>query len=119
MGLDSFWMYGDEPLYLDFDPELNLIGGMFSGSGAGSFRGKSYSDFIENISGVSLYQEDMPNEDVVRIAEALENTSMETKVSLLKEDWGGMEDNYEQHITDVTRMFRSYADYGATLHGWW
>ena len=85
----------------------------------GSFRGKAYADFIENISGISLYQENMSNDEVREIAEALEAGDMKEMVELLREDWGGGEEDYFQHITDLTRMFRAYADAGAILHGWW
>ena len=124
MGLDSYWLKDEEthvPMELEFEPELKLIGGMMSGSGSGSFRGKAYSDFIENVSGISLYQKDMPNKEVKQIADALEKMCMASNVGLLADDWGtSMEkEELEQHINDLTRMFRAYADAGAILHGWW
>jgi len=49
-----------------------LCGGLFSGNGAGpSFRGKVYNDIIENLTEVSLYQEEIPNETVRNMADTL------------------------------------------------
>jgi hypothetical protein len=124
MGLDSYWLKDEEthtPMELEFEPELNLISGIMSGSGSGSFRGKAYSDFIERISGISLYQETMPNSEVHKIANALEDTDTDVMRQYFKDEWGFDESKeyYDQHINDLTRMFRAYADAGAILHGWW
>ena len=57
MGLDSFWRHPIEGTPdLEFNPPLTLCGGMLSGNGQGSFRGKVYEDVIKSITGVSLYQ---------------------------------------------------------------
>lgn len=49
-----------------------LCGGLFSSNGnGGSFRGKVYNDFIESISGVTLYQEMMSSDDIEKIVNNL------------------------------------------------
>lgn len=95
-----------------FKPELNLCGGMFSGHGSGSFRGKVYNPVIEEIADVSLYQDEIPNETVRAIADKLEACPFEEAPG---NGYGMTAEEY----ADLKRMFRAYADAGATLKGWW
>ena len=126
MGLDSIWiMPGEqeiiekyknddsdgtqmwierEALHPNFEPELRICGGMCSGHGFQSFRGKVYAELIEEQTGISLYQDELSNEQVKEIADVLDN-------------W--IEDVSNQESKDFVRMFRAYADAGATLRGWW
>lgn len=105
MGLDSFWVYpdGDDVKHPEFDPPLRLCGGMFSGNGSGSFRGKVYDADIRVVTGQSLYREVIDNETVRLMAERLEMFSTS--------------ESPEQK--DLARMFRAYADAGFMLKGWW
>lgn len=108
MGLDSFWVHpdGEDVPHPEFDPPLRLCGGMFSGNGSGSFRGKVYEDLVREVTGHSLYQEVIDNETVRAMADdlaVLQNCSSR--------------DNIEQK--DIARMFRAYADAGFELKGWW
>jgi hypothetical protein len=85
-----------------------------SGHGGGSFRGKVYSTFIEDVSGESLYQKEIPNETVEKIADALEDyewDGTEPDSYWAPDDRGGFE--------ALCQMFRYYADEGAYLVGWW
>jgi hypothetical protein len=50
MGLDSIWKMPDGVNHPAFEPALDLCGGLFSGFGQGSFRGKVYNEFIEHVS---------------------------------------------------------------------
>lgn len=110
MGLDSFWKHPVEGTPdPEFDPPLALCGGMFSGNGRGSFRGKVYAEVIKDITGVSLYQEHIPNEAVREMAKALE-------------EWtDGQDADYEDEegLFDLSRMFNAYANAGFELIGWW
>lgn len=108
MGLDSFWKCKKK---IKFDPPLKLIGGMFSGHGEGSFRGKVYDLFIYDISDISLYQSEISNADVVRIADALDKH--------VCDDSCNFDDDAHANLNDLRRMFRTYADAGAVLIGWW
>jgi hypothetical protein len=116
MGLDSIWalrpehereVEAEHPV---FDPPLRLCGGLCSNYGHISFRGGYYSWFIEDVSGVSLYQTRVPNEGIRRIAEALE------RYTPTPED---LEAFTQEELNDLKRMFRAYADAGAWLAGWW
>ncbi len=130
MGLDSFWRLPKYPLNSDlnekmfmelgnekvehpkFNPPLKLVGEITSGHGVESFRGKVYTDFIGDITEISLFQEEMSNEQVKKIADKLEATEY-------KKDWEEDYDLTKQNFNDLKRMFRAYADIGATLDGWW
>ena len=120
MGLDNYWLmpeeneFGDKPdSHPIFDPPLRLCGGMLSGNGCPSFRGKVYAGFVESVSGFSLYK-DLSNEQVKQIAEALEGQISEESRSQFWE-----EDDTPETINDLRRMFRTYADHGARLVAWW
>lgn len=118
MGLDVYWKIGrgnegyEKAKKIIFRPQLCLIGGMLSGHGRGSFRGKVYTNFIEQQTGVSLYQENISSRDVKKISNRLQ-----------KMNWYvGLNKRYnisKQEFNDLKRMFKRYADAGATLHGWW
>jgi hypothetical protein len=120
MGLDSIWILPGEDKGNDrsdelpyFDPELHLVTGILFDTPR-SFRGKTYSELIELITGVSLYQEEITNAKVKQMATALEE-------HVLKEadrEFLYLDDK-EQEYTDLKRMFRAFADAGASLNGWW
>ena len=120
MGLDSIWVMPGEDREHDrtdelpyFDPELHLITGILFDTPR-AFRGKTYNEIIERITGISLYQEEIHNEKVNQMAVALEEHVLtpEDKEYLYLDD-------KEQEYTDLKRMFRAFADAGALLHGWW
>lgn len=118
MGLDSIWRIGKGPNDLIkaqkviFRPQLNLVGGMFSSHGKGSFRGGYYNDFIQQQTGVSLKQKTISSAKVKEMSDQLQ-----------KINWYiGIKKRYKiskQEFNDLKRMFKRYAKEGATLHGWW
>jgi hypothetical protein len=116
MGLDSYWLKlckpGETAPVITFDPPLNLISGIMSEHGEGSFRGKVYAETIEHLSEISLYQELMENTNVQNIATALEqhieNTQHEPEIESIDPD-----------LKDLARMFRAYGNAGYSLIGWW
>jgi hypothetical protein len=131
MGLDSIWyMPGEKEiceredhtfeerlaLHPTFDPELKLVGGMFSGNGRQSFRGKAYYEFVEQVTGVSLYQDDIDNATIRKMADALEAHELTPDES---RELSYCDRKGEDEFNDLKRMFRTYADAGAFLHGWW
>lgn len=104
MGLDSFWEHPTEGTPdPDFDPPLQLCGGMLSGNGQHSFRGKVYNEIVESVTGVSLYQERIPNSVVQQMA---------AKLALELTD--GSDES-----ADLVRMFLAYGAAGFDLIGWW
>ena len=117
MGLDSFWKLPKRKKKPVFEPELMLCGGMLSGHGNGSFRGKVYDHLIESVTGVSLYQEEIDDETVCLMADALDANPYDT----LPEEWtdGDYGNVAADEYHDLQRMFRAFADKGATLHGGW
>jgi hypothetical protein len=112
MGLDCFWEMPDGKEHPEFNPPLELCGGMFSGHGSESFRGKVYARFVEEVSGESLY-EDLTNKQVKKIADALESDEAIKRMDYLWE-----EDQNSKVLKDLRRMFRKYANAGATLKTW-
>jgi hypothetical protein len=98
----------------------NLVGGMLSANGQGSFRGKCYDQFIEDITGESLYQEEIRNDNVIAMAEALEEfLSGHMKVKdqdLINVDYGDMSFG---EARDLAKWFRVTADNGYSVVGWW
>jgi hypothetical protein len=109
MGLDSFWKGS---VGVTFNPPLRLIGGMLSGNGDGSFRGKCYADFVERVTGESLYQEVIKPEVVKQMAEKI-------AVQQWEEQEAGREFENEVEFKDLQRMFQAYAAAGHSLCGWW
>lgn len=101
-----------------FDPPLDLMGGMLSGNGSGSFRGKQYADIIMEVTGESLYH-DLDANRLRMICDKLENTPY-------NQDWGTEEKSpnfgypcSEHDYNDLRRMFRGYMDAGATLYAFY
>lgn len=113
MGLDNFWEVPDPSKAPKFKPKLHLCGGLCSDNGTGSFRGKVYSEVIEGVSGISLYQEVITNEQVKLIADSLQDT--EYKHAKKYSGW----DLTKEEYADLVRMFTQYAKAGAILKSWW
>ena len=73
MGLDNIWKVPEGTPHPSM--EVDLCGGMFSGPGeqtCESFRGKVYSEFIEALSGISLYQDTISGDELEHILSSLE-----------------------------------------------
>jgi hypothetical protein len=120
MGLDNFWKLPEGSTPPTFDPPLRLCAGMLSSNGEGSFRGKVYDPILEALSAPSLYSETLSNQEIQTIANILEKTPYEAFQTRLQKtnttlNWPINREEYE----DLTRMFSTYAQTGATLHGWW
>ena len=70
MGLDSYWLDGDKKK-ASVPGHFRLVGGMLSGHGNDSFRGKCYAGLVESVTGVSLYQELIAPEVVREMSDKL------------------------------------------------
>jgi len=84
VGLDSYASRtpGDVALSPEDEEEfatsgIELCGGLFSGGGGASFRGKVYLDVIDRVAGILIYQDWTTPEDVRRIWVALERADEE------------------------------------------
>lgn len=117
MGLDSFWVMPEGKETIVFSPSLQVCGGMFSNAKMGSFRGKIYAELIQKISGISLYQDKISNEDILHISNRLEETvksgEMEDAVKSTYYDLN------KQEIKDLCRMFKKFGQAGASLINSW
>lgn len=114
MGLDNFWQEAPEDdakgVSLEFDPPLQLCGGMFSGHGSGSFRGNVYKGFIQDATDAeySLYDVLSP-EQVADIATILEACTLDPADYLIE----------EEEVEDLIRMFKAYAEAECYLVPWY
>ena len=111
MGMDNYWMKNKEELG-EVEGEFKICGGMLSGNGNDSFRGKVYFRFIEDVCNENLYDEMIPNETVKQMADDLEAT-----------EWRDSQiENYdieEEEFKDLVKMFRLHADAGHYLVSSW
>ena len=110
MGLDNFWILPGQQPHPNFNPPLNLCGGMFSSHGQESFRGKVYASFCEEAMGINLYKDSLSNEELL-------NANL--NLSKWLETQSTWETLSKQEILDVQRMFNKYASLGATLESWY
>jgi len=111
MGLDNFWKKSEEEAGT-IEGDFKLCGGLFSGSGNHSFRGKIYARLIEDITNESLYDDLIPNEKVKEMADALESTEF-------RPEYITHYDIEEDEFKDLVRMFRLHADAGHYLISWY
>jgi hypothetical protein len=115
MGLDNYWMKSkEEPGVIEGN--FNICGGMLSGNGNDSFRGKVYHRFIEDVTEESLYGDRetgiIPNETVKKMAEDLEKTEW-------RDSYIENYDIEEKEFKDLVKMFRLHADAGHYLVSSW
>ena len=115
MGLDCFWYEQNRTERANVDGDFSLCGGMLSGVGNDSFRGKVYNDLVELATGVSLYQEWIDNETISAMADALEAFDF----SIYTEDATCTWQIRPEEFQDLKTIFRIHADAGNVLHGWW
>ncbi|MFM6944960.1 MAG: hypothetical protein ACKOXV_06705 [Bacteroidota bacterium] len=115
MGLDNFWKKSKDEAGV-IEGEFKICGGMFSGSGNDSFRGKVYDRFVEDVTGISLYGDpdtfEVPNEIVKQMADDLEATEW-------RDSYIENYDIEEEEFKDLVKMFRLHADAGHYLLAWY
>ena len=116
MGLDNYWMKNKEELGV-IEGDFKVTGGVFSGSGNDSFRGKVYYRFVEDVTEVSLYGDpdknsihyrEIPNEIVKKMADDLEATEW-------RDSYVENYDIEDYEFKDLVKMFRLHADAGHYL----
>lgn len=97
-----------------------LCGGIFSGNGNGaSFRGKVYNDFIESISGVTLYQEMMGSDDIETIVNNLRlvlSKSILEGVETVDSKYGVVT---VDEIYSLLKWFSVVSKNNGNVMGWW
>lgn len=114
MGLDNYWV-DKEKKQASIEGEFKVCGGMLSGHGNDSFRGKVYSDLIETVSGFSLYTDYLDPAVIQLIASRLEDYPYEAANNCSDEEDGISEEEFK----DLQRMFRAHADAGHGLTSWY
>jgi len=123
MGLDSYASRspGDIALTPEDEEEfakaeIELCGGMVSGDGGSSFRGKVYLDVVDRVAGVNLMQEWVPPREIRRVWEAFARADEDVVVA------GSQDDHYPVSVEEVEQLrefFRVCAERGLGLIGWW
>ena len=115
MGLDNIWKKSKDENGV-IEGEFKICGGVFSGHGNDSFRGKVYNRLVEDITGVSLYGDpetcEVPVEAVKQMAIDLEETEW-------RDSYIQNYDIEEEEFKDLVRMFRLHADAGHYLLAWY
>ena len=115
MGLDNIWKKNKDENGV-IEGEFKICGGVFSGHGNDSFRGKVYNRFVEDVTGVSLYGDpetcEVPNDTVKQMADDLEATEW-------RDSYIVNYDIEEEEFKDLVRMFRLHADAGHYLLAWY
>jgi hypothetical protein len=115
MGLDNIWKKNKDENGV-IEGEFKICGGVFSGNGNDSFRGKVYERFVEDVTGVSLYGDpetfETSNETVKQMADDLDATEW-------RDSYIQNYDIEEHEFKDLVKMFRLHADAGHYLLAWY
>lgn len=131
MGLDStfgFRQTNDDgswtgvPLRLPQNPD-GLVYGVMQDTGDAGFRGKVYADFVEAMTGVSLYAEAIPHDVVCQMAKELRTVYNAATDGCVHQNFALFECLYglsEEDIRPLVELFESAAAIdGTELWGWW
>lgn len=119
MGLDTYSSKQDLDVYKDI---TGLCGGILSGNGQGSFRGKVYDNFILRVTEESLYQERIPNVTVRKMARKLTDYVKNNTKKSHDEQQLEAEDSWDvtwKEAKILAEWFRITAGYDADVEGWW
>jgi hypothetical protein len=123
MGLDTYASRSPGDIKLTAEDRLafeqaaiELCGGIMSGDGGSSFRGKVYLDAVDRVADASLGAEWIPPEEVRDIAAAFERCDPARVVADSKDDRYPVS---EVEVRELRRFFRLCAERGLGLIGWW
>lgn len=123
MGLDTYPSRGPGDIELTAEDRLafeqaaiELCGGIWSGDGGASLRGKVYLDVVERVAGVSLLSEWITPEQVRDIADAFDHCDPAEVVGEARSDRYPVA---EIEVLELRRFFRVCGDRGLGLIGWW
>ena len=111
MGLDNFWKDGEEDGIIE--GSYRICGGMCSDHGNSSFRGKVYSAIVSSLTGTSLYQDKIENEEVVKMGKILAEAGYEKAAS--HSDYQLCPDEWE----DFVKAWQEHAKEGHQLISWY
>jgi hypothetical protein len=114
MGLDSFWQVDEETPGRIEDSFCLRDDGPVTNQGVSAFRGGSYDDIIEPLTGICLYEEKIENSVILEMNKKIQNCSFEKAKeqapnhTLTPEEW-----------RDFQKMWDAHASAGHYLAGWW
>lgn len=115
MGLDNYWMKNKDENGV-VEGEFKICGGMFSGNGNDSFRGKVYHRLVEDITGISLYGDPETNEIPIETVKVMAD---DLKATEWRDSYIENYDIIEEEFKDLVKMFRLHADAGHHLVSSW
>ena len=128
MGLDNYFRPSEQTEQEPTFPEgLKLCGGMFSGHGSdGSFRGKVYAEFFEQVLATDLYIEQSP-EQIKATAEKLQTVLKEHPDQAWDNVWRedapsdklGYYGVTHSEIQDLAKLFEAAAEQSLKLVAWY
>lgn len=99
--------------------DIHLCGGLASGDGSdGSFRGKVYATHIEEITGVSLYQEFIPPEVVKQMYISLQDCQPSAVIDALNHEGINFNHLTANDILELRKFFKVCAECNLGLAGW-
>ena len=100
--------------------DIHLCGGLASGDGSdGSFRGKVYDMFMQEITGVSLYQEFISPEVVKQMCVSLQDCQPSDMVDIMNREGTNFNHLTNKDILELQKFFGVCAEQGLGLAGWW
>ena len=113
---------GDDPEFIKLTSrhEIILIGGRTSGDGHdGSFRGKCYSDMVEHITDISLYNDCINPPTVKKMGEMMLAAYKDYSGSNLFIENGYGEDNTKNDLWSLGMLFTIAGDLGYSCVSWY
>lgn len=111
MGLENFWQIDEEtPGWIEGD--FLVCYGPFSNKGNSSFRGRAYDDIIESLTGVSLYEDKIDTDTILKMNEKIQECLVEKAREL-----AGYDLKVEEW-KDFQKMWDCHAKAGHYLISW-
>jgi len=119
MGLDTYAVrvpgnveLTDEDIRAFQEADITLCGGLFSGND-GSFRGKVYASYVQEITGESLYEMWLPPETVRKMYHAMVAYERSPE-----QDASSMVPTHFEHL-ELCKFFKVCSERGLGLVGWY
>lgn len=111
MGLDNVWKHNGETASIE--GEFYVCGGMLSGHGNSSFRGKVYDSIISEVTEHSLYEDQLSSDIVKEMSEKIQAANFNdikefSSYNIRPEEWESFQ-----------KMWKAHADAGHELVAWY